>query len=111
MTVGEADQISGVLTLYRSAFNALDSAAARRVWPSVDERALDRAFAGLQQQDVAFENCQIDVAGVRAAARCNGVARYVPKVGSRNPQTLAREWKFALQKVDDRWVIDAVDAR
>ena len=106
-----ADEIDGVLTQYRGAFNTLDSAAARGVWPTVDERALDRAFARLQQQEVAFDRCDIDVAGVRAAARCTGSARFVPKVGSRTAQTSSREWRFNLQKVDDRWVIEAVDAR
>ena len=107
----ETDQIDGVLTRYRGAFNTLDSAAARGVWPTVDERALGRAFARLEQQEVAFEHCDIDVEGVRAAATCTGSARYVPKVGSRNQQSSAREWRFNLQKVDDRWVIEAVDAR
>ena len=107
----ETDKIGGVLTRYRGAFNALDSSAARGVWPTVDERALDRAFARLEQQEVAFDRCDIDVAGVHAAARCTGSARYVPKVGSRTPQTTTREWRFNLQKVDDRWVIEDVDAR
>jgi len=107
----ETDKIGGVLSRYRGAFNALDSSAARGVWPSVDARALDHAFARLQQQEVAFDRCDIDVEGVRAAARCTGSARYVPKVGSRTPQTAAREWRFNLQKVDDRWVIEDVDAR
>lgn len=107
----ETDKIGGVLSRYRGAFNALDSSAARGVWPSVDAHALDRAFARLQEQEVAFDRCNIDVEGIRAAARCTGSARYVPKVGSRTSQTTAREWRFNLQKVDDRWVIEEVDAR
>ena len=107
----EADQIGGVLTRYRGAFNALDPAAARGVWPSVDERALGRAFAGLAEQEVNFAQCAIEVAGVRAAAHCIGNARYVPKIGSRTPQTTTRQWRFDLQKIDDRWVIEAVEVR
>ena len=47
----------------------------------------------------------------RAAAKCRGSARYVPKVGSRSPQTAARQWDFRLQKVDDRWIIEGVATR
>jgi hypothetical protein len=107
----DTSQINGLLNRYRGAFNTLDAAAARSVWPTVDHRALDRAFAQLEQQEIAFDDCQIDVEGIRAAATCRGVARFVPKVGSRNSQAASRQWRFSLQKVDDGWIIDAVETR
>ena len=107
----DANLIGGVLNRYRGAFSVLDATAARTVWPSVDHRALERAFAQLDEQEIAFDACQIDIDGVRAAAKCRGRARYVAKVGSRSPHTAERQWDFRLQKVDDRWIIEGVATR
>ena len=96
---------------YRNAFSGLDSGAARAVWPSVDVRALDRAFDRLEEQALEFENCDIDVNGPRAIASCEGSARYVPKVGNRNAQVAARQWRFNLRKVNEAWLIEEVDSR
>ena len=60
----DANLIGGLLNRYRGAFSALDAAAARSVWPNVDHRALERAFAQLDEQAIAFDACQIDVDGV-----------------------------------------------
>ena len=62
------------------------------VWPTVNEKTLARAFERLEDQDVSFENCQIEIAAVLADAACSGTARYVPKVGSRTPKAEARQW-------------------
>jgi hypothetical protein len=77
----------------------------------VDERNLNRAFERLEQQDVSFDGCQIDVHDARAVATCNGTARYVPRVGSRTPRVDRRQWRFNLVKVRDEWLIGAVEAR
>lgn len=103
--------IHTVLGRYRNAFSGLDSGAARAVWPSVDVRALDRAFDRLEEQALEFENCEIDVNGPRAVASCEGSARYVPKVGNRNAQVAARQWRFNLRKVNEAWLIEEVDSR
>lgn len=107
----EARAIERVLGHYRTAFNTLDASAATAVWPTVDEKTLARAFERLADQDVSFENCQIDVAGVLAEVACSGSARYVPKVGSRTPRAAARRWTFTLRKAAGEWVIDRVSAR
>ena len=52
----ETGAIHTVLGRYRNAFSGLDSGAARAVWPSVDVRALDRAFDRLEEQALEFEN-------------------------------------------------------
>ncbi len=104
----ETAAIQSVLGRYRSAFNGLDAGAASRVWPTVDQRALGRAFDQLDEQTVAFSNCTVVVSGVRATASCGGTAHYVPKVGNKNPLTQSRHWTFDLRKVNDAWVIDAV---
>lgn len=105
--------IQSTLARYRQAFSALDANAARRVWPTVNERTLSRAFDRLEEQQISFEGCMIDVNNnnERAEARCNGTARYVPRVGSRTPRVDQREWRFSLVKTQDEWLIGAVEAR
>jgi hypothetical protein len=103
--------VQNALTRYRRAFSSLNASAAREVWPTVNERTLSRAFDRLEEQEVVFDGCQIDINNARAEARCNGTARYVPRVGSRTPRVERREWRFSLVKVRDEWLIGAVDAR
>jgi hypothetical protein len=107
----EARAIENVLGRYRNAFNELDAGAALAVWPTVNERNLARAFERLENQDVSFESCDIEIAAVLAKAACSGSARYVPKVGSRTPKEEARRWTFSLRKAGSGWLIDRVDAR
>jgi hypothetical protein len=104
--------IQSTLARYRNAFSDLDANAAREVWPTVNERSLSRAFDRLEEQDVSFDRCRIEVTkNDRAEATCSGTARYVPRVGSRTPRVDQREWRFSLVKVKDQWLIGAVDAR
>jgi hypothetical protein len=104
--------IRDVLGRYRSAFNALDVKAAQQVWPTVNQRTLDRAFGQLQQQNVSFDRCTIAVKGVLAEANCNGTTRFVPRVGSRSEQIESRQWNFSLRKAySGGWVIQEVQAR
>ncbi|HSK08228.1 MAG TPA: hypothetical protein VK911_01530, partial [Vicinamibacterales bacterium] len=93
------------------AYNRLDATAARRVWPTVDERALARAFAGLESQGGNFERCDLQVAGAEATAACRGRARYVPKVGSRDPISENRQWSFRLRRAGSGWQIVQAEAR
>jgi hypothetical protein len=104
-------RIQNALTRYRQAFNALSASAAREVWPTVNERTLSRAFDQLEEQQLSFDGCQIQVSNERAEALCNGSARYVPRVGSRTPRLERRQWRFNLVKQGDEWLIGAVDAR
>jgi len=104
-------RIQNALTRYRQAFNALSASAAREVWPTVNERTLSRAFDQLEEQQLSFDGCQIQVSNQqRAEALCNGSARYVPRVGSRTPRVERRQWRFSLVKQGDEWLIGAVDA-
>jgi hypothetical protein len=103
--------IENVLGRYRSAFNRLDTGAAKAVWPTVNERTLARAFDGLESHDLSFERCQIEVFSGLAEAACSGRARYVPKVGNRTPRDEAHRWTFSLRKAAAGWLIDGVEAR
>jgi hypothetical protein len=111
---GDVDStaIRDVLGRYRSAFNTLDAQAAHQVWPTVNQRTLDRAFGQLQEQNVSFDRCTIAVKGVIAEANCNGTTRFVPRVGSRSEQIESRQWNFSLRKAySGGWVIQEVEAR
>ncbi len=103
--------IRSALTRFRTAYSALDAKAARAIWPSVDERALARAFEGLRSQEIAFDRCETVVNGAEASAACRGRSTYVPRVGPQAPRTNAHEWNFHLKKVNDRWMIDSASFR
>jgi hypothetical protein len=94
------------LQAYRSAYETLDADAAAAVYPSVDARALERAFGGLRSQTLDFDRCDITaIAGDRAQATCVGRLAFVPRVGSQAPRVEARRWTFALQREGDAWRI------
>jgi hypothetical protein len=104
--------IRDVLGRYRSAFNTLDAKAAQQVWPSVNQRTLDRAFGQLEQQNVSFDTCAILVKGALAKANCRGTTRFVPRVGSRSAQVEPRQWSFSLRKASSGgWLIQEVQAQ
>ena len=104
--------IQDLLGRYRTAFGALDVAGVRRVWPSVNQRSLERAFRQLEEQDLSFFSCTIEVAGVRAEATCVGSSTFIPTVGSRSPQTGPSQWNFKLSKKSaGPWLIDEAQAR
>jgi hypothetical protein len=103
--------VTQALNQYARAYGRLDAGAARAVWPSVDERALARAFAGLESQNVSFDSCDIDVRGTTANASCRGQASYVGKVGAREPRTEPRQWRFELRRDGEAWKIESAEAR
>ena len=107
---GDEDHIRAALTQWRTAYSALDASAARKVWPTVDARALERAFQDLKSQDLRFDRCDLTVDGGRAQAACSGRAIYVPRVGNQSPKATPREWTFELKKLDERWTIASARA-
>jgi hypothetical protein len=108
-TARDRQRINDTLHAYARAYERLDAAAARQVWPSVNERALARAFAGLATQDIAFDSCSIDLRGGSARAQCRGRATYVGKVGGGAPHTEARRWDFQLSRDGEDWKIDSAN--
>jgi len=108
--LGEEDHIRAALSRWRTAYSSLDANAAREVWPSVDTRALERAFQALKSQDLRFDRCDLTVRGGSAQAACSGRAVYVPRVGNQSPRDTAREWRFELKKLDERWTIASARA-
>jgi hypothetical protein len=100
--------IREVIRRYEAAYERLDASAAKEIWPSLDERALARAFAGLASQTLKLEPCSIDVTGSSAVASCHGFATYVGRVGNKMNQVQRRDWKFVLHKASDDWQIRSV---
>jgi tetratricopeptide (TPR) repeat protein len=102
--------VNQTLQRYRVAYSGLDARSAQAVWPAVNQAALARAFDGLQSQSLTFDACEVRVRGELATATCQGSARYVPKIGSREPRTEPRVWNFSLQKAGGDWKIESARA-
>jgi ketosteroid isomerase-like protein len=107
----EQSEIQQTLGQYRTAYQRLDAQAARTVWPSVDARALGRAFSTLASQQLSFDSCLVDIAGNSATAHCTGSATYTPKVGGGEPRSELRQWTFQLRKASDGWKIQSAQIR
>jgi hypothetical protein len=105
--------IQTTLRQYEDAYERLDAKAAMAVWPTVDQRALSRAFAGLASQDLVFRGCEVvvRVGATTAQASCRGTAEYVRRIGNPRPYVEPREWFFTLNKTQGEWRIETVDAR
>jgi hypothetical protein len=101
----EERNIYQVVQQYERAYEQLDVDAARAIWPSVDARALARAFDGLKEQQLEFSSCRVTVAAGEATVVCGGRASYVTRVGHHATRTEPREWTFRLRKIDANWLI------
>jgi len=96
-----------VLSRYENAFSQLDAAAAARLYPSVDRKALSRAFGTLSSQQIQFDDCRIQVTQSTARATCAGKASWTPKVGGGTKEQ-AKRWQFELKQVAGDWQIGSV---
>jgi len=107
--VSDSTAVQAVVGRYLDAFRTFNVEEAKAVWPSVNERALGRAFASVDKQEVELDGCIISVAGPSAGASCSGVVRYVPKVGAKTMRIERRQWKFELLNSNSEWRIENVD--
>jgi hypothetical protein len=103
--------VQAVLARYASAYERLDASAVKDVWPTVDERALARAFNDLDSQSIVFDACDLTIAGTRATASCRGTARFTTSVGKRSNVMQTRQWTFLLEQSPERWEIQQVQVR
>jgi hypothetical protein len=80
------------------------------IWARRDTRTLDRAFATLRQETLAFRTCGMRVTDVhRAVARCEGV---VPaRSANGRPSSRFVMWTIEFQRTDGRWLIADVTTR
>jgi hypothetical protein len=100
----DAALVRGILDRYAEAYTHLDADAAKAVWPSVNRAALSRAFNGLNEQRIAFNDCSVDVRSTQARATCSGSTTWEPKIGG-GPRTDTRRWAFDLEKSGDALII------
>jgi len=104
-------EIYAALKQYELAYERLDADAVRAVWPSVDTRALARAFHDLKSQALVFDRCDVSVATMLASAACRGRATYETRAGQQATRTERLEWTFQLQKTNQAWRIVKASAR
>jgi hypothetical protein len=102
--------IRATLSRYEAAYSRLNVSAARAVWPTVDDRALARAFDGLASQRVALDKCDVAVSGTTARATCSGSADWTPKVGG-GQRHQNRRWAFDLANAGGTWQIVRAETR
>ena len=103
----EEASILQVLRRYERAVAQKDPLGAKAVWPTLDDRALARAFNDLQSHSLALQDCGVRVDSVEARATCLGVATYLPKVGRRKTIRASHEWTFDLAKEGGGWHIES----
>ncbi len=106
----DSTAIRRTLARYEAAYTDLDASAARAVWPTVDQRALARAFDGLAAQRVALNDCDVLVTGTTARANCSGVATWTAKVGG-GQRSEPRRWTFELKNEAGSWQIVRAEIR
>jgi hypothetical protein len=90
---------------YARAYERMDVRAAKAIRPSLDERALQKAFQQLDGQQLQLAGCGVSISGSDANARCRSNATYRPKVGSRVVHLTEREWTFNLSRGESGWQI------
>ena len=110
-TAAASAGVAEALKRLQVAYERRDARLVKAVWPSVDERALARAFDGLRSQSVTFDRCQVNVSGAAGEVECRGVTTYVPRVGGQYPRTESRQWRFRVQQSGDGWLIASAAAR
>jgi hypothetical protein len=108
---GETDAIVAALSQLELAYGRRDANLAKAIWPTVDARALSRAFGSLRSQSVEFDRCNVKVTGGTGEVECRGTTTYVPRVGNQFARTESRQWMFRLEKGSERWLITRAAAR
>jgi hypothetical protein len=103
--------IRNLLERYEAAYDHRDVQTAAALWPSLDRRALTRAFASLDSQDVSFDRCDIDASEERGSAVCVGTVRYVPSVGRGVEKEGRITWTFDVARAGEDWRITRLRAR
>jgi hypothetical protein len=101
----EEELVRQLIDRYAGALERLDVSAAQAAWPTVDGKALKRAFGQLASQRLTFQSCGITISGSTANARCRGSATYRPRIGSGPVHLASREWTFDFSKQDTDWRI------
>jgi hypothetical protein len=102
----QEQDVRRILAEYRRAYERLDVQATKAIYPSVDDRELQRRFDQLKSQQLRM-GCDVRIvqSGEGANARCRGDATFHPKVGSRRLRYTELEWTFSLSRNESGWQI------
>lgn len=95
--------IQMVLEAFAVGYSRLDAGAVKRVYPSVNERELKRAFDDLRSQRMRIQTEGIAVTGNSATATVTLVTVVDSRVGGQKTNT--RQAQFRLEKRNEIWVI------
>jgi ketosteroid isomerase-like protein len=80
----EMEAVAQLLAEYADAYSALDAASVARIFPGIDERALQRAFDALRSQVIEVRDVRItfDAEGPGARVLLTWVVDAVPRAGA-----------------------------
>jgi hypothetical protein len=100
----EEERIRATLRRYEAAYDSLNAAAVRAVYPSV-QRDLERLFRQFESYDLTFADQKIQLSpdGMSATASCQVIHDFKPSGAARQRQT--RTQTFSLRKQGDSWII------
>ncbi len=101
--------LQAVIQTYSDAIRAMDGAALRRIWPSLNNRQfhrIDESFRNAEAMDIDITGCAFDVQGANATATCRVSRSITPKAGKRQTRTTSSTFSFRL--VNGRWTLDGV---
>jgi hypothetical protein len=101
----EEEQVLKVLNAYQAAYERLDAAAVKRVYPSVDQAGLVKAFGYYRSLSMAINNPRIEVSGSGADVSCTIVIRIQPRAGGTSEQTSTQPTTLRLRKSGGSWII------
>lgn len=107
----EVDTILGRLDDFQAAYSARDTAATKRLWPTVDAGALERVFRSISSHSLELSDCQVSIRNVRAHAVCIGRTRTVPNASKKAPRVESRQWVFDLSRSTDGWEVAALNLK
>jgi len=107
----ESRALDEILNTYEQAYDRLDAQAAASIWPSVDSRALSRAFARLRQQDLEFGVCSFAISESSATPQCPGQLRYAQRIGDTTPKSERHVWTIQFARAGEAWRIVRVSAQ
>jgi eukaryotic-like serine/threonine-protein kinase len=101
--------IRKTLAQYREACHRLDPVAIRHLFPLIKDDAL-KVFAKMERYEVTFEDVEVHVEGDRhATVECVATYEATPKNSSRVASRSQMRQTIRLEKVDNAWVIRAIE--
>ena len=98
------EAIQGLLRAYEQAYAALDAAAVRRIFPTVNEGQLRNAFAAARSMRAEIQNPKITVNDTTAVVEGTWTLEYVGKVGGAT-QRSSSPVRLRLQRDGANWII------